>query len=87
MIDKMRLAYNYTTNEFIYYPSEADEQGLFFDSFHDPDSGENLGTFIKNGDAYSVFAVGHWTVEYLDSFMRASDSVRMEVLQHEKEVL
>ncbi len=82
----MKLTYNYTTKDFIYYPSDLDEKDLFFTPQHDPDTDQPLGTFIRKGDCYATYEVD-WTTEYLTSFMKWDDDIQEEILRSEKEIV
>jgi len=69
MEQPMRLTYNYTTEEHVYY-NEAFEDIVLFGSFDDEEDEDEMKPFISKGDAYSTFDVSHWTVNDLEDFAK-----------------
>lgn len=64
----MRLAYNFSTQECVYY-NPMFEDFVLFGTFEEDDE-DPLAPFITTGDAYSTYDVSHWTSEDLEEFSR-----------------
>ena len=60
----MRLAYNYTTNEYAVYAPEQEDIMLF--SLWD--DGDTVSAVISNGDTYAIYDVSHWAGHELAKF-------------------
>ena len=60
----MRLAYNYTTNEYAVYAPEHESIVLF--SLWD--DGDTVSAVISDGDTYAIYDVSHWVGHELEKF-------------------
>lgn len=76
----MRLAYNYTTNNFACYP--PDSEGLVLSSNSlDADEDEVISPLIGNGDTFAIYDVSHWDGNDLAHFGSLHDGDKAGLME------
>lgn len=68
----MRLAYNYTTNEYAVYAPEHEAITLF--SLWD--DGDTVSAVISEHDTYAIYDVSHWAGHELSKFDALSNEAK-----------
>lgn len=77
----MRLAYNYTTNDFACYPPEA-EGSVLFDTIEGADEDdEAIPSLISNGDTFVIYDVSHWDGNDLAHFVSLHDGDKAGLME------
>lgn len=77
----MRLAYNYTTDNFACYPPEA-ERSVLFDTIESADEeDETIPSLISNGDTFVIYDVSHWDSNDFSHFFSLHDGDKVGLME------
>ena len=77
----MRLAYNYTTDNFACYPPET-EGSVLFDTIEGADEeDETIPSLVSNGETFVIYDVSHWNSSDLSNFFSLHDGHKKVVME------